>query len=265
MESSEKLIGSSKSELTNQIISFCQNPQNLLPDDKSTPIFDPPLVAFASAGDPLFEKLKEPEVVGPHYKLPCDWLPEARTVISYFLPFSNAVKSANRVSGLPAMEWVYGRIEGEEFNVSLRKHIIMMVEQMGGKAVAPLLEENYKITELRSNWSERHTAYIAGLGTFGLGKSLITKKGCAGRYGSVITSLVIPPDALQYKVHHEFCSNCGKCIKRCPSGAITPEGKNVNICFKYLREVIKPRFAPRYGCGKCQTGVPCESTFPEVK
>ena len=251
-----------KEKIINEMLKICTNSKNALPNNHRIAIFDNPLIGFASANDPLFLKLKEPEVVGPHYKLPRDWLPDAKSVIAYFLPFSSVIKKANRKPGLPAMEWVYGRIEGEEFNVFMRQSIIRLIEQNGGKAVAPLLEEDYKVSNLRANWSERHAAYIAGLGTFGLSKSLITAKGCAGRYGSVITNLELTPDKQKYQVHHAFCRNCGKCVEKCPSGAITPEGKNVNVCYQYLRNVIKPQFAPRYGCGKCQTGVPCESSFP---
>lgn len=76
-----------------------------------------------------------------------------------------------------------------------------------------------------SNWSERHIAFVAGLGTFGLSKSLITKRGCAGRYGSVITSLPFKSIRREYDGVYDYCSMCGECIARCPSGAITKEGK----------------------------------------
>ena len=43
-----------------------------------------------------------------------------------------------------------------------------------------------KVGDYASNWSERHVAYVCGLGTFGC-QGLITSKGLAGRFGSIIT------------------------------------------------------------------------------
>jgi hypothetical protein len=51
----------------------------------------------------------------------------------------------------------------------------------------------YEMQNVTSNWSERHSAYIAGLGTFCLSYSLISEKGCAGRYGTVVTDLDLEP------------------------------------------------------------------------
>lgn len=244
-----------------------RSPANRVPELGMLQIFEHPLVAVAAADDPLFSKLKEPGVVGPRHMSPREWLPEARAVISYFLPFSPRVREANRGPGLPAVEWLYGRIEGEAFNDALRGHIVDALRGIGEKAVAPVLDSRFSVVDKRSNWSERHVAFIAGLGTFGLSKSLITKRGCAGRYGSVVTSLALSPSPRQYEDPFEYCpgvisGGCGECVARCPSGAITARGKDTPTCSRYLDSEIKPRFAPRYGCGKCQTNVPCEFGLP---
>lgn len=225
-------------------------------------IFDAPLLGVALASDPLFEELKDPAVIGSHHRRPTEWLPGAKSVISYFLPFSTSVREANRVQGLPATEWLYGRIEGEACNNALRSYLVDLLAQAGVRAIAPVLDSGFEVVNKRSNWSERHVAFIAGLGTFGLSKSLITKKGSAGRYGSVITDLELEPTPRNYKDVYEYCTFCGECIGRCPSGAIKPEGKDIWTCSAYLDTQIKPRYAPRYGCGKCQTAVACEYEMP---
>jgi epoxyqueuosine reductase len=113
-----------------------------------------------------------------------------------------------------------------------------------------------------SNWSERHVAFVCGLGTFGLSKGLITPKGVAGRFASIITELYLPPDKREYEDIYEYCSMCGKCAKNCPANAITIEnGKNDYACFAFLKKTSE-KYKPRYGCGKCQVGVPCESRIP---
>lgn len=59
-------------------------------------IFEAPIFAFGSANDEYFTLLKQPSAIGEHFMLPNEWLPQARTVISFFLPFSEAVKMGNR-------------------------------------------------------------------------------------------------------------------------------------------------------------------------
>ncbi|MBR4401120.1 MAG: 4Fe-4S binding protein, partial [Synergistes sp.] len=88
-------------------------------------------------------------------------------------------------------------------------------------------------------------------------------KGVAGRYASIIISEYIEPDERPYKGVYEYCIMCGACIKRCPVHAITLEGgKNQLLCKELLARTRANKYAPRYGCGKCQTGVPCEDKIP---
>ena len=241
-----------------------ESPLNRVEQDglKIERIYDYPLVKVADASDQLFAKLQEPEVVGENHFLPSDWLNGAQSVISYYLPYSSQICKTNYKSGWASWEWIYGRIEGEIFNNAVREYLIKLMTDAGGSAVAPVLDNRFKIEDLRSNWSERHVAYIAGLGTFSLSKSLITEKGCAGRYGSMVTDLAITPSVKGYAEIEEHCNFCGDCIQRCPVGAIEKNGKNLSVCAHYIRNEVKPRFSPRYGCGKCQTAVPCENAIP---
>lgn len=226
-------------------------------------IFETPIVGIATADDPLFTILKEENVVGTHYMTPIEWLPKAKAVIAYFLPFTKRVREANRLKkDLPALEWLYGRIEGETVNNEIRKFLVEKIIQIGGEALVPAQDPRFTIKGYASNWSERHTAYIAGLGTFSLSKSLITEKGCAGRIGSIIVSIPYEPTKRKYHDLYEYCSNCGACIRRCPVQAIDATGKKHEPCDTFLSNVTMKRFAPRYGCGKCQTAVPCEYKVP---
>lgn len=240
-----------------------ESPKNRVEELGIEEIFSLPLMAVASAHDPLFLELKDSLVIGPHHLTPTEWLPGARTVLSYFLPFSSVIREKNRISGFPAQEWLYGRIEGEEVNDALRKYLSSIVQEEGGQALVPPLSSRYTVIERRSNYSERHVAYIAGLGTFGLSRSLITCRGSAGRFGSLILTLEMPITPRPYKTFDEYCNHCGDCISRCPAGAISVRGKDTERCATYLQKEIRPRFTPRYGCGKCQTAVMCESSIPE--
>jgi epoxyqueuosine reductase QueG len=239
------------------------SPENFVADLGMMRIFEPPLVAVASAQDLFWERLKQPEVVGPLHLSPTEWLSGARSVISCFLPFTERVRLANQSQGWPATEWLYGRYEGEAFNQSVRRFLVDAVQKAGGRAVAPALDERFAVVNLRSNWSERHAAFIAGLGTFSLSRSLITSRGCAGRLASLVTDLDFDPTPRPYTGVEEYCTHCGACILRCPPQAIDKNGKDNAVCSNFLQETLL-RFKPRYGCGKCQTGVPCEARRPRI-
>ncbi|MHB8766391.1 MAG: epoxyqueuosine reductase, partial [Deferrisomatales bacterium] len=122
------------------------------------------------------------------------------------------------------------------------------------------------------SWSERHAAHAAGLGTFGLSDGLITAAGKAHRLGSVVVDRPLEPTPRPYANHTAYClfharGTCGKCITRCPIGAITKQGHDKNLCCRYVDMTFQ--YVPRqygfegYGCGLCQTGIPCESTIPK--
>jgi epoxyqueuosine reductase QueG len=237
--------------------------------------YEPPLIAVASASDPLFAEMKSPQAVGPMFMLPREWLPGAATVISYFLPFTLKIRRSNRSLGPASPEWLHARFPGEEFNNLMRRFIISETEKAGGRALAPVINPGF-VSDFEiytSNWSERHVAFIAGLGTFGLNRGLITKKGMAGRFGSVITDLKLPVTRRPYDSPFQYCpflsdGSCGACIDRCPTAAITPSGKDKAACHQYLfftnpmKAFNEPFGYPHSACGKCQTAVPCEDMIP---
>ncbi len=239
--------------------------------------FDLPLIGFARADDPLFLEMKRPEICGELFQTPRQWLENAVTVISYFLPFTEEVRYSNRTKGEPSVEWLYARFEGEKLNNKLRGFIRDELEASGQRSAAPRLEKEFKIDQgmLRSNWSERHAAYVAGLGTFGLNRGLITAKGMAGRFGSIITEADLTPLPRNYDYPFQYClwfseGRCGSCIKRCPSGAISERGMDKNICYQYLHQIdslqeLRHKHSyPYSGCGKCQINVPCEGKIPKT-
>lgn len=242
--------------------------QALTPDMEGLRIYDEPLIGIASATDPLFMKMQEPQAIGPHFKTPDKWLPGAKSVISIFMPYSERIKKANSAAvNDVSIEWLQGRVEGQEFLLKTGKFIKAALEILGYNAVIPFLDDQFWKVESHeegytSNWSERHIAFICGLGTFGLSKSLITKAGTAGRFISIVTDMELPATAREYSRIYQYCSLCGACIRRCPAGAITLEkGKVHQPCGDYVHHT-RTDFPGHYGCGKCQTGVPCQDINP---
>ena len=244
-----------------------QHPENRVECLGGLSIFEQVLVGYGSADDPLFEKLKEPGVVADYHLTPKDFLPEAQTVISFFLGFSDRVRTSNRKGRMPSTEWLYGRIEGQQFIYTFTQLMVEELASMGYKAVAPCIHSRYVEINRISNWSERHIGYICGLGTFGLSESIITELGSAGRLTSIVIDLEPSHTPRTYSGIYDNClwhmkKECGACMSICPPGAILEDGRKDKLLCKGHLDVVREKYPPRYGCGKCQTGMRCEDKNP---
>lgn len=248
--------------------------ENLYSEATGVRIFDTPLMGVASASDGIFKKLLRHDVVGPHHIGPDEWLPGAKSVVSFFFPFSEGVRRSNSAEiAMPSAGWLYARIEGQALISKLMAELALKMACSGQRCVVPSLDARFwsktSGTTARhpgesytSCWSERHVAFICGLGTFGLSKGLITSRGTAGRFSSLITVTELEADERRYSGATDYCTMCGKCVLNCPAGAITlAAGKDHAKCSAFLDTTLEA-FKPRYGCGKCQVDVPCEHMIP---
>ncbi|MBR2879128.1 MAG: epoxyqueuosine reductase [Oscillospiraceae bacterium] len=246
----------------------------LRPELAGMKIFQKSLVGCADASDPIFPEMKADfKAYGDMLRLPCDWLPGAKSVISFFLSYTDEIRVCDRPgSPYPSDEWLHARIEGQSFMLKACDKIIAELKAEGYKAIIPSASPVFTVSRddaraaaggplFAANWSERHGAYAAGLGTFGLAKHLITEIGVCGRFGSIITDAPIAPTPRAYSSPYEYCSFCGKCALRCPSSAIGKREKDNAPCSDFINRT-KELFPPRYGCGKCQIGMPCENGIP---
>ena len=264
---------------------LASSPLNTLGDDSDEPAWDSALVGFVSGSDPLWQQYKE--YVGPFHWTPWEVFnqhmmgenvsAEQLSVISWILPQRKIIRTANRrAKKYPSEGWARTRIYGEKFNEGLRKHMVSSLSQAGYPAIAPMLAANWTRVDSQrftyaSTWSERHAAYAAGLGTFGLCDGLITPRGKAMRVGSVVARIKLEPTTRPYSNHNEYClyyhdGSCGKCIERCPADALSKAGHDKINCRKHLlvsRDYVKKNYQfEGFGCGLCQVGVPCESMIP---
>jgi epoxyqueuosine reductase len=273
-------------EIADEIKRFMASPANAM-TKWDEPAWAEPLVGFSNGADPLYGFYKEH--IGDFHETPVAFLshkypekefdPERVTVVSWILPQTEATKRDHRAERFfPSERWARTRIFGEEANVALRRHMETFFADQDIAAVAPQISPLWapKLSErygYASKWSERHAAYAAGLGTFGLSDALITPAGKAHRAGSIVIDLYVEPSKRPYENHTAYClfhskGTCGKCMERCPIGAITEQGHDKNLCKKYVDMTFQ--YVPRqfhfdgYGCGLCQTGIPCESSIPEA-
>ena len=275
-----------KSRIEAVIGDFCHGDKNSLDLPTGEPAWAEPQVAYASGDDPLFDNLKAD--IGSFYWTPIEAFRRAHpeimaeatdlSVIVYVLPQTEVTRLEQRqATEVPAERWARSRFHGEEFNRALRLHLAEQLTLAGFPAVAPerLPDFAYQQSEtfgIASNWSERHTAWIAGLGTFGLSDGLITRVGKAVRIGSVVVKMPLEPTPREYEGHNDWClwyarGTCGACMRRCPVDAITEQGHDKPSCFTYIRNVTAPYVEKYYGtkdtpCGLCQVKIPCEAKSP---
>jgi len=267
-----------------------KSPENSLKNRTNDKAWEDPIVGFSNGDDPIYQQYKE--LVGTFHWTPLEifslTFPSSNvsakdlTVISWILPQTEASKSDNRKETVyPSERWARARMFGEEVNVKLAKQVVASLQEAGFRSVAPsLLSPSFKWVEserytFASTWSERHAAYASGLGTFGLCDGLITPRGKAMRCGSVVADVKIPASKRPYQDHHAYClffsnGTCRKCAERCPAGALTPAGHDKVKCRSYIfvtaKDYVKSNFGfEGYGCGLCQTAVPCESQIPSPK
>jgi epoxyqueuosine reductase len=263
------------------------SPLNSLGNSAGDRAWDEPLVGMAAGDDPIFEQYKNH--IGPDYWTPAQLFglafpqesvgADKLSVIAWVLPQTKATKKAQAGRKFfPSQPWAQARASGEAFNAELRRRLPEFLGSLGVRAVAPMLMDQWAIQwegegAPRSNWSERHAAYAAGLGTFGLCDGLITEKGKAVRLGSVVARAKLPASPRPYSGIHDYClyfaadGKCGKCITRCPVGALSQAGHDKQRCRQYVVKAATDYIKTAWNldgdaCGLCQARVPCQSLNP---
>jgi epoxyqueuosine reductase len=231
----------------------------------STP-YRRPLVGFAAADEPTWAQLRQ--IADPNHALPADLLPGARTVVAFFVPFGEAVVHANRRASGVADQW---RLAYVETNILINRIAAGLTEALAARGVRAASQpstHNFDPVTLSCRWSHKSACAVAGLGSFGLHRMLITDLGCAGRCGSLVIDVEIAPTS---RPQPERClyfhdGSCTVCVDACPVAALSvAEPGDINIdkhrCNDHILD--EARRAASVGvegsadcCGKCATG-PC--------
>jgi epoxyqueuosine reductase QueG len=214
-----------------------------------------PLVGFASAADPRFDELRR---ILPTHLSPEQMLPGARSVIAFFLPFASWVVETNSMHrDRVAHEWSTAYVETNALIARICAHLSAELEQHGVRSAAAAATHNYDPVTLTCPWSHKSVAVIAGLGSFGLHRMVITDAGCAGRFGSLVVDadLRAAPVEFRERCLYFHSGGCAECASRCPVEALSEDGSlDKQRCHRRLLNIAAEQGAK--ACGKCALG-PC--------
>ena len=285
---------------------FASNELNRLPQEfGGERIFSAPLIGVSRGDDDIFVRLKE--IIGPEHLTPSEmWiqsgLPEDADlakrlrIVSIVFPYTSIIREEGEKNNedMPPEIYCVARNFANHFMDAVLEQTEGYIRSKGYKAISGMKSSIFQILRektpfsIYSNWSERHIAFAAGLGTFSLHEGLITEAGCNIRVASVMTDapLEMTPrlsDEPYGNCLHYANGTCGECISKCPTAAITEEGHDKYKCSLNVRKVsqemqtrpVKSLLKPQnrvingetvvsypVGCALCQFGVPCTKKNP---
>jgi epoxyqueuosine reductase QueG len=251
-------------------------------------LFAEPFFGWAAGDDPAWLQLKS--AAGESSWTPLDAFRQGNSVaaatsselsvlVAVLPQTPETTRDQAASAGLPSERWLVSRhLHGQAVN-GLAARLCARLKSMGIGCVAPDLLPGFRTLPhpeyvFTSPWSHRHAGWAAGLGTFGLSEGLITRAGMAHRLTSVVLKARVAPTPRDYRGFRDWClyyarGKCGKCMRRCPAGALGPEGHDKSLCRDFMNGTVKPWASERftglpgaYACGLCQAGVPCASRAP---
>jgi epoxyqueuosine reductase QueG len=225
-----------------------------------------PVIEIISANDERLKMLKE--AVSPEHLMPRDILPDAKSIISFFIPFQESIVKSNMEGTMASTQWATAYMETNTVIKTINDRIETLMEQNGYKAGKIPATHNFDVKKLISNWSHRHIAFIAGMGTFGINNMLITKNGCCGRLGSILINYELP-EYEQSRETKENCLNkqgrsCGMCQRKCVVNAYGHNTYDRHKCYEQCLKNMEYHKQLGYAdiCGKCLVGLPCSTGCP---
>lgn len=221
-------------------------------------LFREPLFAISSAQDKRYPELKT--IIGEWHRDPQELLSDANSVISIFVPFTEAVVNTVLTDEPVSRIWGEAYVELNNLFEKIGREVVAYLQAQGFSALSMAATHTFDPETLRSAWSHRSAAAIGGLGSFGVNRMLFTEKGSAGRYGSILTSAKLEgstspaPDYCLYRID----GSCLLCLANCPVDALAVDGFDQFACHAHLL-----KNADRLAdigfcdvCGKCVANCP---------
>lgn len=166
-------------------------------------------------------------------------MPTAKSVIVMAVPHS-----LGTVYSPDIMLWTRSKMQTSRLLDETAEKVSRMLEKQGFLALPvsadkpgeifkrdPETGKKFRQTRVAGFLSLKHAAMSCGLGEIGKNNLLLTPEfGPHQRLCAIITEAELEPDPRQ---DFDLCKGCSKCVEACPSGALTPDGFDVDPCFVY--------------------------------
>jgi len=220
-----------------------------------------PIVAYSCSKDERYSQLKE--IIGEWHLGPSGHLPDAESVISYFIPFTEGVIRESKMLKENAPLWAEAYVVINSYIDHINESVSNYLVKSGYSAKAIRATHNYDPKDMKSAWSHRSAAVIAGIGSFGANRVVITNKGSGGRFCTILTSAPLKTSEAQVEVKCLYLKkgSCGLCFRICPVNALSPDLIDKYACQEKLikngqelRQSLAPVVADTRG--KCITVCP---------
>ncbi len=192
---------------------------------------------------------------------PNQLLPKARSVIAAAIPYAKSAPAPPKdLHGVLARyAWI------TDYHVVLQEKLEQLahflVQEKGG---------HFLLSADTGPIIDRFAAFNAGLGWYGLNRSLfVPGRGSWVVLGEILTDIELEPDPLPAS----RCLGCRRCLKACPTGALTPSGVDYARCISYLTQMkgmiprdLRPLMGSALGgCDLCQEVCPHNQGVPAAE
>ena len=225
-------------------------------------LFREPMVGFVSVEDPSIVNVKE--IVGPWHRSPEDLLPGARSIIAYAVPSTKEVALDPGYSKFSGLVWSEAYVLINKNFELISNTVADYLRSQGYEAATVTATNDYDQSNPVSTWSHRTMACAAGLGRFGMNRILMTAKGSAVRYCSLLTTAELTPSG---PYDGPVCmgldgGDCTICLDACPVNALTHWFDGGNFDCQDLQDLYHDKMIDELSvdtagtCGKCIAACP---------
>jgi len=212
-----------------------------------------------------------PDIAMDEHLLPNDLLATAKSVIVFFIPFQKWLVKENREGDRPCRNWGLAYVHTNDLIERASRELSELLANAGYRSELTPATHNFNEEKLMARWSHKHLGHLVGLGRFGTHCMLITPQGCCGRFGSLVTEAELGDHPLM--ATEEACllkagKKCGKCVERCPVGALKEDDFDRRKCWDRLNDNFRTLdyFSDLPGttdvCAKCAAMMPCSFANP---
>ena len=136
-------------------------------------LFGEPIFGYSAADDPQYATLSQ--IVKDDILTPLEIMPNAHTVVSFYIPFTRETVQANRKAETSAREWALSSSRCNDIINESCNRTIEKLEAEGCQASTFKATYGFDAQTFHTAWPHKSAAVISGVGKFGKNRLVITK------------------------------------------------------------------------------------------